>query len=280
MALNKKELIEQYLAEPLKKGDRIYVPEPTTRKPDNIELRDFDRQVGNTVYYKLESGQGTAKVDISKVRKDTRFIGADPFKEPFRARQYNIDMWQLLFRMGWHQIMGGESWQLRSQPMGDHQVPEVNFDSCVTGPKGEDIMYQRGLVWSINEKQLLIDSIYNNIEIGKFVIRARTWAWVEKRLNKGQVKYTAFADVVDGKQRLNALLDFVTNQFPDSFGNYWKDLSEHARYKFQKYMKFSYFEIDEAATDAEVLQQFLAINFTGAPMSREHIEYVKSIQLK
>lgn len=279
MNKNKKELIEEYLAKPLQRGDLIWVPEGTMRNPDKKELREFDKQVGDTVYYKLGPGNGVAKAKIADIKKDTRNIGADPFKEPFRARQYNIDMWQLLYRMGWHQIMDGDNWELRQQKVDEWQVPEVNFDSCVTGPKGEDIMYQRGLVWSLEDKQLLIESIYNNIEIGKFVIRTREWAWVKKRLSRGQTKYTAFADVVDGKQRLNALLDFVTNQFADLYGNCWCDLSEIARYKFQKYAKFSFFEIDEDVTDADVLRQFLAINFTGASMSKEHIEYVRSIQL-
>jgi hypothetical protein len=41
----------------------------------------------------------------------------------------------------------------------------------------------------------------------------------------------------------------------------------------------SYIELDENSTDKDVLSVFLAINFTGVPMSKEHIEYVKSIKI-
>lgn len=270
--MDKKELLKAHLAKPLEKGDMIWIAAESKKKV----LAKFDRLDGDDVYYELDKDIKRAKLTEVEIEKDTRSIGADPFKKAFRANQYNVDLWQLLFRVGW-QIEDG-NYELRHQKMGDHQVPEVNFDSCVTGPKGEDIMYQRGLVWSVDDKKLLIDSIYNNIEIGKFVLRLRKWNWVKERLEKGQFKYTAFADVVDGKQRINTLIEFVTNQFPDCYGNYWRDLSDDAQWKFRNYMKFSYFELDENTTDSEVLEQFLAINFTGAPMSKEHIEYVKSIR--
>ncbi len=35
----------------------------------------------------------------------------------------------------------------------------------------------------------------------------------------------------------------------------------------------------ETATDKDVLGVFMAINHTGAPMSPEHIEFIKSIKL-
>ena len=37
-----------------------------------------------------------------------------------------------------------------------------------------DVDYQRGYVWSMKDKLLLIDSIFNNIEIGKFVFIERS----------------------------------------------------------------------------------------------------------
>ena len=41
-----------------------------------------------------------------------------------------------------------------------------------------------------------------------------------------------FKDLVDGKQRLNAIVDFVQDKYTDSFGNYYSDLSE--KYKQAK----------------------------------------------
>jgi hypothetical protein len=37
---------------------------------------------------------------------------------------------------------------------------------------------------------------------------------------------------------------------------------------------------EENATDEDVIATFLGVNFTGVPMSQEHIDYVKEIQKK
>ncbi len=281
--MNKNKLIEEYLARPLEKGDWIYVKEPTNKNPNREELRIFVEIVGHMVYYKpfqAINQPGSLKTNASNIRKDTSHIGADSFQEPIRANQHNIDIWQLLFRMGWDVSKKGDDIKFRFQNIDNYQkVPEVNYNSIVVGPDGEDIIYQRPLVWTRNENQLLIESIYNNIEIGKFVIRTRSWAWVQNRFNAGKWENTAFADVVDGKQRLNTILDFVSNKFPDMHGNFYHDLSDQAQRKFLGFMKFAYLELDENTTDENTLKTFLAINFAGAPMSREHIDYVRSIKL-
>ena len=36
-------------------------------------------------------------------------------------------------------------------------------------------------------------------------------------------------------------------------------------------------EINEGATDEDVLRVFLNVNYSGKPMSREHLDYVKSL---
>lgn len=38
--------------------------------------------------------------------------------------------------------------------------------------------------------------------------------------------------------------------------------------------------MEEEATDEDVQSVFLNVNFTGKPMSQEHIEFVKSIKIK
>ena len=87
-------------------------------------------------------------------------------------------------------------------------------------------------------------------------------------------------DIVDGKQRLDAIRGFVTNEYPDLHGNYFSDLSEYARRKFEDFTSFCYAELDEDATDADVIRTFLNVNFTGVKMSKEHIDFVKEINNK
>ena len=57
--------------------------------------------------------------------------------------------------------------------------------------------YQRGQVWSLEKKQLLIDSLLNNYDIPKI--------YLNRTKKKGLYDY----EVADGQQRLHALWDFV-----------------------------------------------------------------------
>ena len=104
--------------------------------------------------------------------------------------------------------------------------------------------------------------------------------WVENRIKSGNLEHTAFMDLIDGKQRFTAIYEFITNAFPDLHGNYYDDFSDKAKVRFRRYDNITYIEMNEDTKDKDVIEQFLAINFTGVPMSRVHIEFVKSIKVK
>jgi uncharacterized protein with ParB-like and HNH nuclease domain len=159
---------------------------------------------------------------------------------------------------------------------GDWQ--KINFDPYVIDSNGEKQYYQRGLVWTLEQKQLLIESIYNDIEIGKVLLRYNNWSRMKKEESETGTMYSY--DCVDGKQRLNTLFGFVNNEFPDSHGNYWDDLSGNAQRRFFNYSNLSLGELSENATDEDVIDNFLTLNFTGVPMSQNHIEYIKSIKMR
>ena len=60
---------------------------------------------------------------------------------------------------------------------------------------------QRELVWTISQKQLLIDSLLKDFDIPKLYFRD---------VNKnGKIVY----EVIDGQQRLNAIFSFLDDQF-------------------------------------------------------------------
>jgi hypothetical protein len=157
----------------------------------------------------------------------------------------------------------------------------IEIDECDFNPffiiDNKKVFYQRELVWTTKDKQLFIESIYNGLDLGKFIIRNRRYELVKKlTLSKHKIGYK---DVVDGKQRLNALTDFLQNKFTDLNGNYWSDFSEKARRMFLGYNKLSYCEMNNA-TDQEVKNTFLNVNFTGVQMSQEHLDFVKNINIK
>lgn len=274
-AKTKTELINEYLAKPLIKGDNIFVKGMSYNKPDSEELVEVVKVERDTVYFERYGYRELQTRKLSEVRKSVRGIGANPFQPELRANAYAIDIEQLFWRGGVERRDRGK----RFESVNGKPVPEVCQNPTVIDSEGNEVEYQRGLVWTLQQKQLLIESIYNHVEIGKFVFRRRTWDWVEKRLKEGKTEHTAFADLVDGKQRFNALWDFVNDKFTDLHGNYYSDLSTEAQHTFLSYRQLFYVELDEDTTDKDTLQVFLAINFTGVPMSKEHIEYVRSIRM-
>jgi len=68
--------------------------------------------------------------------------------------------------------------------------------------------YQRGPVWSLSQKQLLIDSVLRGIDIPKIYLRELPAQITRKRRPNYQY------EVIDGQQRLRAMWDF----FRDDFG--------------------------------------------------------------
>lgn len=88
--------------------------------------------------------------------------------------------------------------------------------------------YQReGDIWSTSKKQLFIDSLINNLDVPKLyfheVAKSTTYPY----------RYA----VVDGKQRLEALFDFLNDKFPIS--DDFEDLSGEGRdIKGKKYSEF------------------------------------------
>ena len=290
--MNKQEQIAAKLIKPFEVGDYIEIKVPYQEKTTITEGRGKNKKDVTTVTDHVFSLNGTilAIVDENTIKFnksnsariplevsnqfikseysnynehitiDRKFVyptfkecGANPFsKNKYRVNFYNQTIDSILLRF--KRNRGG-----------------INFNPHVETVDGIEY-YQRGLEWTDEQKKMLIESIYQNIEIGKFLLRKNSY-------QRGVE--TGFAwDMVDGKQRLNTIIEFIQNKFPDSYGNYFEDLSEKAQDKFMGFDNLSYGEIDEDVPDMQVLEQFLKLNFTGTPMSQKHIEYVKSINQK
>ena len=67
--------------------------------------------------------------------------------------------------------------------------------------------YQRKLVWTLEEKQLLINSIVNKYPIPAILVAER------KEDNK--------FEIIDGLQRLHAIISFIENRYADKNGKYF-----------------------------------------------------------
>ena len=126
--------------------------------------------------------------------------------------------------------------------------------------------YQRGYVWDETDKELLLDSIFKNIDIGKFVLIHLSY---EERLERG-LGY----EILDGKQRLSTLIEFYENKLSYK-GKYFNDLSRIDKMAFTEH-QISVAEVRE--TDKKtVLKYFLMLNRTGKYMDESHLTEVEKM---
>lgn len=279
-----KELIEEYLQQPLKVGDSVQIYNSDFNgniNKNKVEHAWYDVLKLDEETFTIRSQYNDREVrTLSKDfihKKYTGNIGVNPFPKKSWLSEIRFstrDLEGVLFTIGYDR----HSFKRNYEVFNGVDVYEVNWNPYFLKENGKKIYYQRDFCWTLNDKQLLIESIINGIEIGKIVLRKRSFEWIEKQIKKGNLE-VSFKDVVDGKQRLNALLGFLNNEFCDVRGNYWEDYSQQAKHSFLSFMGITFGEMGENATDEDVKATFLGVNFSGVPMSQEHIEFVKNISL-
>lgn len=147
----------------------------------------------------------------------------------------------------------------------DQQCRDVNglLSLVLSAYAGVDFTpdYQRDYVWSLEDKVKLIDSIFNNINIGLFVF-ARVPFTVD---GKGY-------EIIDGKQRLTALVEFYEDRFQYN-GYYFSQLSLQDRNHFEAYGVS--IGIMKEPTEKEKYAAFLVVNTFGRVMDEKHLKAVR-----
>lgn len=223
------------------------------------------------------------------VKRTYTHCGNNPFKgEPPRVNFYNKQIDSILSDCGYGRrddnymsMAKKEVIERANHPSEQKLVGKsyggCNFDPYVIDKDGKRQHFQRGLVWTLEQKQQLIESMYNWIEIGKIVFRYRSWEQVSKEMIESGHGYNW--ECIDGKQRINTILEFIQGKFADLHGNYWKDLSPDAQRHILNYDRVAFARLEEYTSDADVIRVFLTLNFTGVPMSKEHIQFVQSINV-
>lgn len=126
-----------------------------------------------------------------------------------------------------------------------------------------DVEYQREHVWTLKDKIELITSIFDNIDIGKFVFIQRN--------GKHEGKYY---EILDGKQRLTAITEFYEDRFKYK-GFYFSELSFTDQHKFIDH-QVSYGYLENPNKEA-IFESFIKLNTCGKPMASKHIDHVKKL---
>lgn len=220
------------------------------------------------------------EVNTENLEKDPLFIGYDPFNSIPKMPRINL----LAYELGSFLSIVSTEHQVGEYFVDCYdgkkrKMMELNWNPYVIDKDGNKQYYQRDFCWTVEDKQNLIESIYRGVDCGKIVLRKRRFEFVEEELKKGNEE-VAFNDIVDGKQRLNALFGFINNEFPDKNGKYYKDFSILAQRRLSGKLCFTLAQLDERTTDEDVIKVFMLVNFSGKFMSKEHLDYVDSILKK
>jgi len=288
MAEKKEKLIKEFLSNNIKVGDKVIVKRKLLGGYSNNPERDETVTVKEVYDHSIkvsniENYLDDVVLEDGQYQRSIFYVGANPFPEKcWRStlRTNNFDLACMLNMLG-YSIMGEKPINnaRKAYTYKGVDVPEVNDNPYIYDKDGNKQYYQRDYCWTLEQEQLFIESIYQSINCGMIVVRKRSFKYIESEIDKGNTE-VAFWDIVDGKQRLHCLIRFIFDEFTDLHGNYFSDLSERAKRQFEGSTVLTYGELEENATDEDVIATFLGVNFTGVPMSQEHIDYVKEIQNK
>lgn len=126
--------------------------------------------------------------------------------------------------------------------------------------------FQRRSVWKSAAKSYFIDTLLRQMPVPPIYIR----------LSQNEKKTRAVREVVDGQQRVSAVLDFMEGKFPLSRtldaewrGKYFKELSEDLQNSIRDFT-FSV-EVFRNVSDPEVLEVFARLNTYSVPLNAQEL---------
>lgn len=147
------------------------------------------------------------------------------------------------------------------------------LDMYNSGELFMDPVYQRDFIWTKEQKQLYIKNLFE----GNASIKP-TFVEYSETLEDGTRKRVA--EVLDGKQRIKALIDFYNNEF-DVEGLYYKDLHYRDQFFFERlnvvYTRIMNREGRKDLKLATKIQLFLEINMLGTRMSDEDLKKAQAL---
>jgi len=128
--------------------------------------------------------------------------------------------------------------------------------------------YQRGNIWTMDDKTKLISSIYMHVDIGKFVFVALPFK-----------DHSPSYEVLDGKQRIIALTEFYESRFKFN-GKYFKDLTYRDQDQFERH-PISIADLKEERVKlSDKYLYFLRLNTGGRVQEPKHMKYVEELYKK
>lgn len=259
---------------------------------DNIEYQDKKNQrlqslidrshFINEPNHSLEIGQLLTVGNL-----ENQIIVAIEHNRKIIQTQYNIPFVMEVFKLGnseielksnnigfnylpWHEVFITEVKATDTLFIKDHlelrfngmTIESIIHKNYFTGID-KDPEYQRGLVWTVEDNILLIESIFNQLDIGKFVL-------VEKKFDPIEPGY----EVLDGKQRLNAIIAFIENRYKYK-GFYYSELLPSDRRKFMNTPVALAIVQERKLSRENLINYFIKLNTAGKPVDPKFLDNLK-----
>lgn len=124
--------------------------------------------------------------------------------------------------------------------------------------------YQRPLVWNTENKRMFVENLINDFPVGAIAMA---------KIDDGS-RYEI--EIVDGKQRLNAIFSFMKDEFSiagnDDSMLYYSDFTPAEKRRFRN-LGLPAIMMEES-TREDRLEYFYKTNFFGVPQSEEHRQHV------
>jgi hypothetical protein len=124
--------------------------------------------------------------------------------------------------------------------------------------------FQRGYVWTPEQKVRYIEFVLQGGSTGKDI-----YTNCPKWNDGGREDYV----LVDGKQRLDAVLSWLNNEFAIFDGRFRRDYSDHLRLK----ARFRW-NVNDLKSRDEVLQWYVDLNAGGTIHTTEEIDRVRALK--
>lgn len=143
-------------------------------------------------------------------------------------------------------------------------VVEYNFDMSPD--------FQRGYVWTMEQKTRFVEYMLQGGRSG-LDIYTNCPFWNSSSNPKEEDDWFV---LVDGKQRLNATLGFLSNEVPVFGGNYHRDFTDRLRLTQCNFR----WHVNSLRTRKECLQWYLDLNTGGTVHTEDELNKVRSLLTK
>lgn len=150
-----------------------------------------------------------------------------------------------------------------------------------------DPLYQRGYVWTDANKDALIESIFDRLDIGSFLFvrhagfnhkddeSIRTYRTLDGR-DVGVKRCEDYTvAIIDGQQRLTTITDFMLGRRAHK-GVFFSQMNPRDQLEFEQHSVAFRIVEEEKVSEKDIVRMFLQSN-RGVPQSPEHIAKVQAL---